>query len=62
MVYKVKLVLKGFFKRIKILCDEEFVEQMKSDLNDIEIGYVDLGNVLVDKKEIKLIEIEEIKK
>lgn len=48
-------------KKYKVLCDQELVEQIKAELNDPEIVYIDLETISIKKSNIDIIRIVEKK-
>ena len=62
MVYKLKIYVKGL-RKIDLVCDEEFFKEIREDLENENIKFLDVNNnIIIPKDMIKKILVKNIEK
>lgn len=59
MVYKLKIYVKGM-RKIDLVCDEEFFKTLQEDLENIDVQFMDLNNLIIPKRAIKRIVVNSV--
>lgn len=59
MVYKLKIYVRGM-RKIDLVCDEEFFKTLQDDLENQDIQFMDLNNLIIPKIAIKKIIVKSI--
>lgn len=60
MVYKLKICLVKSFKKIVVICDEEFYNNLMNELANKDNDFLNVKDVILNKNLIKKILIKEI--
>ena len=62
MVYKLKIYLAKSFKKVVVICDEEFFNNLMNDLSNKDSDFLNVKDVIINKHLIKKIFVKEIDK
>lgn len=60
MVYKLKIFLAKSFKKIVVICDEEFYNNLMNELSNKDNDFLNVKDVILNKHLIKKILVKEI--
>ena len=60
MVYKIKIYLIKSFKKIVVICDEEFYNSLMSDLSNKDVEFLNVKDIIINKNSIKKIIVKTI--